>query len=100
MPPWELEFLFVVQLVTCVTRICILIALGATLVPRALDFLLAVYLVICIYSVVWPGYALLSVVAENRPLVAGLPLPFAWMIGWIVATFVVLCAYHVLRGRR
>lgn len=66
--------------------------------PRALDFLLAVYLLTCVFSVVWPGYAWLA--ADDRPLVAGLPLAFAWMIGWIVATFVVLCGYHALRGRR
>ncbi len=64
---------------------------------RALDWGLGLYFITCAFFVVWPGYA--WVAARDEPIVLGLPLAFAWMVGWIVATFLVLCGYHFLRGR-
>ena len=64
---------------------------------RALDLSLGVYLAVCAFCVVWPGMAWFGAKAE--PLVLGLPFALAWMVGWIVATFVVLAVYHALRER-
>jgi hypothetical protein len=42
---------------------------------------------------IWPVYAWIGVHIE--PFVLGLPLSFAWVLGWVVLTFAVLLAYHV-----
>lgn len=57
------------------------------------DALLAVYFVVCALAVTWPGFALFGNSVEPRVL--GLPWSFAWSIGWILATFVALLAYHL-----
>ncbi len=59
--------------------------------------LFAVYLITCAGALTWPGYAWLG----NRiePFVLGLPFAFAWNIGWVLLTFLVLLAYHLVRGR-
>lgn len=58
--------------------------------PRHL--LLALYVLVCAGAVLWPGYACLG----NRiePRVLGLPMSFAWNIGWVLSTFVVLVLFH------
>ena len=38
-------------------------------------------------SLVWPVYAL---VADAFPLVLGLPLSLAWVVGWLAVVFVAL----------
>jgi hypothetical protein len=55
--------------------------------------LLAGYVLLCALALVWPGYAMLG----NRiePYVLGLPLSFAWNVGWVSLTFVVLVTYHL-----
>ncbi len=60
------------------------------------DYLLAGYLTLCGVALVWPAYPALG----NRltPYVFGLPLSFAWNLGWVVLTFCVLTAYHVSSG--
>ena len=63
----------------------------------ALDVLLALYLVVCTLCMVWPGMAYFG--ARVQPYVLGLPFALVWMVGWIVATFAVLVAYHTLRER-
>jgi hypothetical protein len=54
--------------------------------------LLAVYLVLCLGALTWPGYALVG----NRiePQVLGLPLSLAWNAGWVSLTFLALALYH------
>jgi hypothetical protein len=37
--------------------------------------------------------------ARVEPLVLGLPFCLAWMVGWILATFLVLVLYDALRER-
>ena len=66
--------------------------------PRTLDAALGVYALVCLAALTWPGYAWLG----NRiePFVLGLPLSLAWNVGWVLLTFVVLAAYHRLRGER
>lgn len=65
---------------------------------RTGDWLLGVWVVTCAFALTWPGYAWLG----NRiePYVAGVPASLAWVVGWVVATFFVLVAYHVWRERR
>ena len=49
------------------------------------DWLLGVWVVTCAFALTWPGYAWLG----NRiePYVAGVPASLAWVVGWVVATF-------------
>lgn len=58
--------------------------------------LLALYFALCTVMLVWPGYAFFG----NRiePLVLGLPVSFAWNVGWVVVTLFVLTVFH-LSGR-
>lgn len=60
--------------------------------------LLAVYSVVCLAALTWPGYALFG----NRiePYVLGLPFSLAWNVGWIVVTFVVLAIFHRTSAER
>jgi len=55
--------------------------------------LLGGYYVVCFLAVVWPGYAWLG----NRlePFVFGLPFSFAYNIGWVLLSFVVLLGFHL-----
>ena len=50
------------------------------------------YLAVCCLCVAWPGYALVG--ARIEPFVLGLPFSFAWMVMWVVLTFLALVAYH------
>ncbi len=60
--------------------------------------LLAIYAILCFLASVWPGYALLG--ARLEPRVLGLPFAFAWVIGWVLSTFVVMILYHRAVGRK
>jgi hypothetical protein len=64
---------------------------------RTLDVLFGTYLAICALCVVWPGMAWYG--ARVEPLVLGLPFCLAWMVGWILATFLVLVLYDAMRER-
>jgi len=61
------------------------------------DRLLAGYFVICALGLIWPGYAWLG----NRiePYILGLPLSFAWVVGWVLVTLLVLVAYDITRDQ-
>jgi len=50
------------------------------------------YVAACLLAIVWPGYAWFG----NRiePYVAGLPFSLAWIVSWVLATFVALALYH------
>lgn len=54
--------------------------------------LLGAYALVCLACLVWPVYG--EVGAHIEPFVFGLPFSFAWVVGWGVLTFAVLCAYH------
>lgn len=54
--------------------------------------LLLGYFVICTLGLVWPAYARIG--NRIRPFVLGIPMSFAWVIGWVLLTFVVLLTYH------
>ncbi len=51
-----------------------------------------VYIAACLGALTWPGYDWLG----NRiePYILGVPFSFAWVIGWILLTFLALVAYH------
>lgn len=55
--------------------------------------LFALWVACCLAALVWPGYALLG----NRiePRVLGVPFSLAWVVGWVLASFVALALYHV-----
>ena len=62
------------------------------------NVLFAIYAVVCLAALTWPGYAWFG----NRiePFVLGLPFSLVWIVGWVVMTFAVLTAYHATRGGR
>ena len=57
--------------------------------------LLAAYVLICLAAVTWPGYPLFG--ARIRPMVLGLPWSLAWVVGWVLLTFVALALYDWTR---
>lgn len=59
-------------------------------------WLFAGYCLVCLACLIWPVYA---AVGGIEPFVLGLPLSMAWVIGWLVASFFALLAYHLI-GRR
>lgn len=48
-------------------------------------------------AVTWPVYALF---AGIEPRVLGLPLSLAWVVGWVVASFLGLLALYSWEARR
>lgn len=54
-----------------------------------------VFVAVCALALAWPGYAWFG----NRiePRVVGLPFSFVWNIGWVLASFGALVAFHVTR---
>ena len=60
------------------------------------NLLFGIYVVCCAGAMTWPGYAWFG----NRitPYVLGLPFSLAWVVGWVLLTFVVLTVYHVSGG--
>ena len=60
--------------------------------------LLGVYVVLCLGALCWPGYAWFGNSVE--PSVLGIPFSLAWVVGWVLLTFVVLGAYHLTGQRR
>jgi hypothetical protein len=61
-----------------------------------LNLLLLIHVPLCAAAVTWPGLGLLGAGAA-RPSVLGLPFCFAWNVGWVLLTFMVLLTYHFLR---
>jgi hypothetical protein len=55
--------------------------------------LLAIYVAICLPSLVWPVYSRFG--ASIEPYVLGLPLSLLWVVGWVGLTFLVVLAYHL-----
>lgn len=67
--------------------------------PRARlsDVLFALYCALALGAVTWPGYALYG--NRIKPFVLGLPFSLAWLVGWVVATFVALALYEFAHER-
>ena len=59
---------------------------------RARHALLALYVAICIAALCWPGYAIFGNSVEPRVL--GVPFSLAWVVAWVLLTFVVLAVFH------
>ena len=59
--------------------------------------MLGAYALTCLACMVWPVYAEFGTRIE--PFVLGVPFSFAWVIGWALVTFAVLCAYHLADER-
>lgn len=58
----------------------------------------AAFFLLVFLAVTWPVYALF---AEIEPRVLGLPMSLAWIVGWVLASFVGLLALYVWeRGQR
>ena len=60
---------------------------------RLRHLLFGLYVVVCLGALVWPGYAIFGNSIE--PYVLGLPFSLAWVVGWVLLTFLVLLTYHL-----
>jgi hypothetical protein len=60
--------------------------------------LFAGYCVLALSGVTWPVYTRLG--NRIQPLVLGLPFSLAWIVGWVVATFVALVLYERATGSK
>ena len=56
------------------------------------NILLGIYVIVCAGAMTWPGYAWFGNSIE--PYVLGLPFSFAWVVGWVLASFVALVVYY------
>ncbi len=54
--------------------------------------LFAIYAVVCLAAMTWPGYAIFGNSIE--PYVLGLPFSLAWVVGWVILTFLVLLTFY------
>ena len=54
--------------------------------------LFGLYVVVCVAALTWPGYDRLGNSIE--PYVLGVPFSLAWVVGWVLLTFVALVLYH------
>lgn len=60
--------------------------------------ILTIFVLVCFFCLVWPGYAWWGNSIEPRIL--GIPFSFAWNILWVVLSFVALLLFHAsTRGR-
>ncbi len=66
--------------------------------PRIRHVLLGLYVVLCLGSQTWPGYAWFG--ARIEPRILGAPFSLVWVIGWVLATFLVLVVYDLTRPDR
>jgi membrane protein implicated in regulation of membrane protease activity len=57
----------------------------------------AAVLAVVFCALVWPVYPLF---AGIRPLVLGVPLSLAWVVAWLLVSFVTLLALFLWEGRR
>ena len=54
-------------------------------------------LVVVFLALIWPVYPLF---AGIRPFVLGVPLSLAWVVAWLLVSFVTLLCVFVWEGRR
>ena len=64
---------------------------------RLRNRLYGIFLLVCVASLGWPLYPLLG--GRIEPLILGVPFSLAWMIGWVLLSFLALLTYD-LAGRR
>jgi amino acid transporter len=60
-------------------------------------WLFGLYVLVCLAAQTWPVYGAFGNSIE--PYVLGLPWSLAWVVGWVILTFVALAIYHVTGER-
>jgi hypothetical protein len=65
--------------------------------PRRMYAGAAVFFCVVLAALVWPVYPLF---ADIRPRVLGMPLSLAWVVGWVLASFLGLLAVYLWESRR
>lgn len=58
---------------------------------RPARIVFVIVIVIAALSVMWPGYTLFS---SATPLIFGFPLSFAWMILWVMISFIAMLGLY------
>jgi len=61
------------------------------------DLLLILFLLVCVGALGWPGYMWFG--AKIEPMVFGIPFSLAWVVAWMIASFLGLWLYDTLRKR-
>ena len=61
--------------------------------PSVRNVVFGIYVASCLLAQIWPVYDWFGNSIE--PFVLGVPFSLAWVVGWIIATFIALLAYHV-----
>ena len=61
---------------------------------KARHVLLALYAVLCLAALTWPGHAFLGATLGHERAILGLPPWFAWVVAWVVTTFGVLVLFQ------
>ena len=56
------------------------------------DGLLVLYVLACLLANSWPVYAWFG--NSIQPYVLGVPFSMAWVVGWVLLTFVAVAAYY------
>lgn len=51
----------------------------------------SIVMILATFAVVWPGH---DIFGSATPLILGLPLSFAWIILWVIISFVAMLALH------
>jgi len=59
---------------------------------------LALWALVVVAALTWPVYDVLG--NHVDPLVLGVPFSLAWIVGWALATFVVLSGYFLATEER
>ena len=62
---------------------------------RIRNLAFGLFLLVCIAAVGWPLYPALG--GGIEPFVLGLPLSLAWIVGWLLLSFLAILAYDLSR---
>ncbi len=60
-------------------------------------YLFAGFYVLAVMALIWPVYAWFGGI---RPFILGLPLSFAWIVGWLIAMFFAMIGLYLGDNRR
>ena len=62
------------------------------------NLLFALYVLLCLLALTWPGYDVFG--ARIEAYVLGLPWSLAWVVFWVALTLVALVLYHATAPRK
>lgn len=63
---------------------------------RKSRLMIFIFSILAFLSIMWPGYAHF---ADYEPFILGIPLSFAWIILWVILSFVAMMSMYILDNR-